>query len=90
MRRTGFILLMLVCFFLPDRFGRRIFVWLNERHDRDHDTGGDGHIPHFGGAHIDLRRCFDRRSFGSTVPEPMAAVVFGIGAVMVGAAVRRR
>jgi hypothetical protein len=72
------------------RFGRMIFVWLNEGHDHDHVTGGDGRIPHFGGDHIDLRRCFDRRSFTPGVPEPMAAVAFGIGAIMVAAALRRR
>ena len=69
-------------------FGRRIFIWLDEGDGPP--TGGNWQIPGFHSVAIDLRRCIDRRSFTSGVPEPLAAFAFGIGAVMVAAAIRRR
>ena len=130
MRRIGFIVLMLVFFFLPatggaatllpgeldrsdllppecltidlqglevferivadHRFGRRIFIWHEEGSHQI--TGGDWRIREFGGSvewRWDRFR-FDRSRFSSAVPEPNAAVAFGLGALMVAAAIRRR
>ena len=66
-------------------FGRRIFLW---HEDHSHQIPeGDWQIPDFG-SRIEWR--WDRFRCGSAVPEPTAAVAFGIGALMVAAAIRRR
>ena len=67
------------------RFGRRIFMWHEEGSHQI--TEGDGQIPHFG-SRVEWR--WDRFRCSSAVPEPIAAVAFGIGALMVAAATRRR
>jgi len=70
------------------RFGRRIFLWLEEG---SHPiTGGDWQIPDSGGVGFEITHRFDRFRFCSAVPEPNAAVAFGLGALMVAAAIRRR
>ena len=128
MRRIGFVVLMLVSFFLAatagastlrpveldrgdlvpseylveilrglevfdlavvDRdFGRRVFIWLDERGGPI--TERDWRISDFDPTEIENTHHFRRRLFTSAVPEPTAAAVFGIGAVMVAAAIRRR
>lgn len=67
------------------RFGRRIFIWHEEGSHQI--TGGDWQIPDFGGR-VEWR--WDRFRYCSAVPEPNAAVAFGLGALMVAAAIRRR
>ena len=69
-------------------FGRRLFVWYDEGNPPVLNT--DWQIPDFDHNYFENIQYFHRREYCSAVPEPRAALAFGLGAVLIAGALRRR